>query len=109
MISLHGEHMNSKTVALLFAMFSLGGMLAIPGLSLAQTTTAYAQLPDVGGILESAGVIEEEEEESEDESNTQTIEQPIEQEIEQEVDQSEENDQDNDNTQTQVGVIDQDI
>jgi cytoskeletal protein RodZ len=38
--------MNSKiTIALLFVMFSLGGMIAIPGLSLIPTTTAYAQIP----------------------------------------------------------------
>jgi hypothetical protein len=101
--------MNSKTtVALLFAMVSLGGMIAVPGLS----TTAYAQIPDAGEIVD--GVLddifgEEEEEETEDADNTQTIEQPIEQETNQEVDQSETNDQDNTNTQTQTGVIDQDI
>ena len=44
-------HMNSKTVALLFAMFSLGGMIAIPGLSLAQQQPAYAQLDLVDDIL----------------------------------------------------------
>ena len=99
---------NSKTtVALLFAMVSLGGMIAVPGLS----TTAYAQIPDAGEIVDGVlgDIFGEEEEETEDADNTQTIEQPIEQETNQEVDQSEENDQSNTNTQTQTGVIDQDI
>ncbi len=99
--------MNSKTVALLFAMLILGGMIAIPGLS----TTAYAQIqiPDAGEIVDGVlgDIFTEEEEEAAD--NTQTIEQPIDQAIDQNVDQSEHNDQDNDNTQTQTGVIDQDI
>src|SRR5918994_1952538 len=97
--------MNSKTVAFLFAMVSLGGMIAVPGLS----TAAYAQIPDaqsiVDGVLDDVFGDDEEAAATEDESNTQTIEQPIDQDI----DQSEENDQDNDNTQTQVGAIDQDI
>jgi|SRR5918995_608800 hypothetical protein len=101
--------MNSKTVAFLFAMVSLGGMIAVPGLS----TAAYAQIPDaqsiVDGVLDDVFGDDEEAAATEDESNTQTIEQPIDQDIDQEVDQSEENDQDNDNTQTQVGAIDQDI
>ena len=109
--------MNSKTIALLFAMFSLGGMIAIPGLSTAPA--AYAQVEeeeeddfDPIGLAQSIiddvfGTDEEEEEEAAD--NTQTIEQPINQEIDQEVEQEQENDQDNTNTQTQTGVIDQDI
>ena len=78
--------MNSKTLALLLAMFSLGGMIAIPGLSLAQT--AYAQDEEEEDDFDPIGLAEgiiddvlgaEEEEEAAD--NTQTIEQPIEQEI----------------------------
>ena len=112
MIHLHSttHMMNPKTIALLFAMFSLGGMIAIPGLSLAPTT-AYAQIPDAGeivtGVLDDIFAEEEEEEEAAD--NSQTIEQPINQDVNQEVDQSQENDQDNTNTQTQTGVIGQDI
>jgi hypothetical protein len=101
--------MNSKTIALLFAIFSLGGMV-IPGLTIAQT--AYAQV-DVGAIIDEATSIldeeAEEEEVTEDDSNTQTIEQPIDQDIDQEVDQEEENEQDNDNTQAQVADVDQAI
>ncbi len=100
--------MNSKTIALLFAMFSLGGMVAIPGLTV--VPQAQAQLgDDLGIILLDEEEEEEEEEESEDESNTQTIEQPIDQELNQDVNQEQNNEQDNDNTQTQVGRIDQDI
>jgi hypothetical protein len=100
--------MNSKTIALLFAMVSLGGMIAVPGLSMAPTT-AYAQSfagDLVDGILDDVGITDEEDEED---TTDQSIEQPIDQAIDQDVDQSEHNDQDNDNTQTQVGAIDQDI
>jgi hypothetical protein len=110
--------MNSKTtVALLFAMVSLGGMIAIPGLSLVPTTTAYAQTSlaedIVGGVLDDIFGDDEEQEDNraEDEEaadNSQTVEQPVTQDVNQDVDQSEENDQSNTNTQTQTGVIDQD-
>ncbi len=101
---------NSKTTALLFAMLSLGGMVAVPGLSLASTSTqiAYAQPVDaqeiVSGVLDNIFG-----EDDEGDTTDQSIEQPIDQEVDQEVDQSEENDQSNTNTQTQTGVIDQDI
>src|SRR5918912_1091236 len=102
-------HMHSKTIALLFAMVSLGGMIAVPGLSIAPTTV-YAQdfAGDlVDGILEDVGINDEEEDE--EDTTDQTVEQPIDQAIDQSVDQSETNDQDNDNTQTQAGAIDQDL
>ena len=107
--------MKSKTIALLFAMLSLGGMVAIPGLSLAPTT-AYAQIPDagdiVGGVLDDVFGAEEEDngdEEAAAADDTQTVEQPIDQETNQDVDQSEDNDQSNDNDQDQTGAISQDI
>jgi len=101
---------NPKTGAtLLFAMLSLGGMVAIPGLSLVPTTTAYAQTSlaedIVGGVLDD--FFGDDEEETAD--NTQTVEQPVTQDTNQDVDQSETNDQSNTNTQTQVGAIGQDI
>jgi hypothetical protein len=108
---------NSKittTAALLFALLSLGGMIAIPGLSLVPTTTAYAQTSlaedIVGGVLDDVFGDEEDNgaEDEEAADNTQTVEQPVTQDVNQDVDQSEENDQSNTNTQTQTGVIDQD-
>jgi hypothetical protein len=114
---------NSKittTAALLFALLSLGGMVAIPGLSLVSTTTVYAQTSlaedIVGGVLgdffgdeEEAEDTGAEDDEGEAADNSQTVEQPVTQDTNQDVDQSEENEQENDNTQTQTGVIDQDI
>jgi hypothetical protein len=98
---------------LLFAMLSLGSMVAIPGLSVAPTTAipAFAQGVDgeelANGIIDDVfGADEEDEEEAADTS--QTINQPVTQDLNQEVDQSETNDQSNDNDQTQTGVIDQD-
>lgn len=69
-------YMNSKTLAILFAMFSLGDMIAIPGLSLAQQQPAYAQNLDIP-LLDDLRFVDGEEEE--DESNSQTIEQSIDQ------------------------------
>jgi hypothetical protein len=107
---------NSKMTeaTLLFALLSLGGMVAIPGLSLVSTTTitqtAYAQGVDgeelANGIIDDVFGADEEDEEEADTS--QTIDQPVTQNLTQAVDQSEDNDQSNDNDQTQTGVIDQD-
>jgi hypothetical protein len=98
---------NPKTgAALLFAMLSLGGMIAIPGLSIIPKA-AHAQGVDGASLAEDiiGGIIPEDEEEAADTS--QTVEQPVTQDLTQAVDQSETNDQDNDNTQTQAGAIDQ--
>jgi hypothetical protein len=97
---------NSKTVALLFALVSLGGMIAIPGLSLAPPPAFAQTIPDAGSIVD--GVLDDVFGEEEDADNTQEINQPLDQDIDQDVDQSEDNDQDNTNTQTQAGAIDQD-
>jgi len=96
----------TTTTALILAVFALVGGAIIP--AVVPTPAAYAQLSDVGDIvddsLETVGITEEEEEV--EDSN---IEQPIDQGVGQRlVDQSEENDQDDDNTQIQTGVDDQD-
>ena len=58
--------MNSKTLALLFAMFSLGGMIAIPGLLLAQQQPVYPQNLDIP-LLDDLPFVDGEEEEEEEE------------------------------------------
>lgn len=104
---------NSKTGELLLIMLSLGGTIAIPGLSIVPTTiqTAFAQGVDgeelANGIIDDIFGADDEEDEGADTS--QTIDQPVTQDLTQDVDQSEDNDQSNDNNQTQAGVIDQDI
>jgi hypothetical protein len=102
---------NPKTGALVFAMLSLGGMVAIPGLSLIPTTqTAFAQ-GVVGGDELANGIIDDilGADDEEEADTSQTVDQPVTQDTNQAVDQSETNDQHNDNTQTQAGAIDQDI
>ena len=95
----------ATTTALILATFALVGGAIIPA-GVVPTPVAYAQLSDVGDIvddsLETVGITEEEVEDS----NT---EQPIDQGVGQRIlDQSEENDQDDDNAQIQTGVDDQD-
>jgi hypothetical protein len=103
---------NPKTGALVFAMLSLGGMVAIPGLSLIPTTTqtAFAQ-GVVGGDELANGIIDDVlgTDDEEEADTSQTVDQPVTQDTNQAVDQSETNDQHNDNDQTQAGAVDQDI
>ena len=99
---------NLTTAALILAAFALVGGAVVPTGVLVPTPTAYAQLSDVGGLLDEplqSLAITEEEEELED----TTIDQPVGQEVGQEVvNQSEENEQDDDSTQIQTGADDQD-
>jgi hypothetical protein len=79
--------MNSKTAALLFTLLSLGGMVAVPALTVAPTT-AYAQLLDedelvrnllddlgitddrlVRDLLDDLGIIDDEEEEDDEDED----------------------------------------
>ncbi len=99
---------NLTTATLILAAFALIGGAVVPTGVILPAPTAYAQLSDVGDLvddtLESLTITEQE-----DELEDTTIDQPVGQEVGQEVvNQSEENEQDDDNTQVQTGADDQD-
>ncbi len=102
--------MESKVVALLFAMLSIGSMVAIPGLSVLPRT-AYAL--DIGGIvddiLDQAGVNDGNDDEEDDEEDNNEAEAAATEEEDQSGDDNQDIDQSQTQSNEQDAEVDQDV